>query len=117
MSTKLTRASFTKGANGELTKSFHIEPVTDEGTLDQVQAGTQDYKTYDPISGEPSEEVARVVKNEEDPNRFTLVWVKEGSVLVKATADADQGEGTTTITGEATFDLVDEATKLNIVAD
>lgn len=120
---KLLKTAFVAGDNG-LQKNFHIEPVTAENNLDTVQDGSQNYITVDPAADDADPEanvvvetVAKVVPNGDDKNKFGLVWVGEGNVRVKAKADANMGEGVTIITGKEDFELVDEATKLNIVAD
>jgi len=120
---KLLKTDFTSGDNG-LQKNYHIEPVTSENVLDTVQDGSQNFITVDPVADDADptanvvvETVAKVVPNGDDKNKFGLVWVGEGNVRVKAKADADMGSEVKIITGQADFELVDEATKINIVAD
>lgn len=111
MSTVIKKSQFHDDGTGNLVIHGHIEPVTDSGQLEKVQEGTQAYTSS-------NEAVATVAPDSSDANKFVITFKGAGDVQVQSNADADLGEGVTTIGG--TLDLTleeDEATKINLVLD
>lgn len=70
-----------------------VTPKNKLGQPAPVETGTVSFASDNP-------DIADVVEDPNDETKFTIVGKGEGTTKIKFQADADRGEGVTTITGE-----------------